>query len=55
MPESFIGKKWRNVWLFRNSVFKNWITDTETLVNDCFEFDWTYVKPEKIILDSSDL
>ena len=20
IPESFIGKKWRNVWLFRNSV-----------------------------------
>ena len=32
MPESFIGKKWRNVWLFRNSVFQDQKLDSDELI-----------------------
>jgi hypothetical protein len=54
MPETYVGKKWRNVWLFRNSVFKDWITDSEQKLKECFEFDWKCCMVQKIIKDETD-
>ena len=34
------NKIWRSVWLFRNSVFKNWAIETENINNECFLNDW---------------
>jgi len=55
MPESFEKKKWRNVWLFRNSVFKTWHSDNDQILKECFERDWINIKAFRIILDNEDL
>ena len=34
------NKKWRSVWLFRNSVFKNWASEFEIITQDSFQSDW---------------
>lgn len=54
MPDSFIGKKWRNVWLFRNSAFKDWIKDSDDILIQCFNQDWNNCKMHKIITDLKD-
>lgn len=54
MPESFVGKKWRNVWLFRNSVFKDWSKESEEMIQHCFQMDWDNCQVHKIITDMDD-
>lgn len=42
------NKKFRNVWLFRNSSFKNWNQESEELNANCFLFDWKMAKMDEI-------
>ena len=37
LPKNLIGKKWRKVWLFRNSVFKDWQEETDFILDSCIE------------------
>ena len=41
-------------WLFENSVFKDYVKDTDGLLNSCFELDWSLSKLEGFLRDPSD-
>ena len=36
-------------WDFFKSIFKDYKADTESLLADCFEFDWQCSKIEKVV------
>lgn len=48
-PENLNNIKWRKVWLFRKSNFKDWKIENKELINECFDFDWQYCKINRII------
>ena len=33
----------RTPWLFKKSAFSNYRPDSQTLLNDCFEYDWQFI------------
>jgi len=38
-------------WDFYKSIFKTYKSDTDKLIDECFETDWPNTKIEKIIKD----
>ena len=50
-PDNLNDIKWRKVWLFRKSNFKDWRIETKDFINDCFDFDWQFCKIPKVIKD----
>ena len=42
-------EKIKTPWDFFRSVFRDYKPDTQTLLDECFEFDWACSKLEKII------
>ena len=51
-----LGKrnKVRDAWKFSKSVFKNYRKDDETLLNSCFELDWSRTKIERLVKDENE-
>jgi hypothetical protein len=41
-------------WLFKTSIFKDYFTDNEKLLSDCFEFDWKHSKISNFIRGQED-
>jgi hypothetical protein len=41
-------------WDFFKSIFKDYKPDTAPLISDCFEFDWSCSKIEKIVKGEED-
>lgn len=50
IPKNLKGReKLKTPWDFFKSVFKDYKPDTHALLDECFEFDWSCSKIEKII------
>ena len=55
-PVNLKGReKLKTPWDFFRSVFRDYKPDTDSLLNDCFEFDWSCSKITKIIKDEEEL
>ena len=44
----------RITWSFENSVFKDYVFDSASLMNDCFEFDWHLSRIESMVKNLKD-
>lgn len=42
-------------WDFLKSIFKDYKPDTDVLLLNCFEFDWSNTKIEKLVKDESEI
>lgn len=38
-------------WQFSTSIFKNYRRETQKLLDECFEFDWSCCKLNKVVRD----
>lgn len=51
-PKTLKGReKVKTPWDFNKSVFKDYKADNALLLDQCFEFDWSCSKIEKVIKD----
>lgn len=44
----------RIIWTIENSLFKDYIFDSQKLMNDCFQFDWRMTRVKGIIKNAKD-
>jgi hypothetical protein len=49
------NERCKTPWDFFKSVFKDYKPDTPNLLVNCFDFDWSNTKVEKIIKDPDEL
>lgn len=55
-PKSLKGReKLKTPWDFNKSVFKDYKADTASKLQECFEFDWSCSKIEKVIKNVDDI
>jgi hypothetical protein len=55
-PKNLKGReKIKTPWDFFKSVFRDYKPDTEALLLDCFEFDWSCSKIEKILKSEEEI
>lgn len=49
-PKNLLGReKLKTPWDFFKSVFRDYKPDNDILLDECFEFDWSCSKIEKIV------
>ncbi|KAL4496016.1 hypothetical protein ABPG72_015438 [Tetrahymena utriculariae] len=48
-PETFFKINFTNEWTFEKSIFSTFIRDSDSLISECFEFDWENSRLDKIL------
>ncbi|KAL4447089.1 hypothetical protein ABPG74_013941 [Tetrahymena malaccensis] len=55
VPEKVVQLSAKSEWVVEKSIFKDYIKDTEDLIDKCFEFDFNQSRIAKVITDKDDL
>ncbi|KAL4497331.1 hypothetical protein ABPG72_011266 [Tetrahymena utriculariae] len=55
VPEKIVQLSAKSEWVVEKSIFKDFLKDTEDLIDKCFEFDFNQSRIAKLITDKDDL